>query len=162
LIATQTYEHLVNRMLVICGMKSGVTAISQRASALSRLGDYITGAVTEERQQFTFDHASRIEQLRELAVLVKREQTLINENKEQLAGFETVVRERMKEIEILQAELKKQRADTAEAMKKLREMSQEVLDSRLKIRDAILANENGERRIREMEKQIRELKAKKN
>src|SRR5262249_10474953 len=98
-----------------------------------------------------------ISRIRAQASLVKGEQDLINDSKGRLSSYDTVVKERMAEIKQLKEEYGKSRDVTADEAKKLRELAQQVLDLRLRIRDAIDANEKGEERIRQLEKQVRDL-----
>ncbi len=153
LLSTPTYDATLKRATAVCGLRAMVGAISERALAVRRIGDYVQQAMTQERQQFVYDNLSVIEQLREQANLVRGEQSVINENKDRLAGYDTVVKERQKEIEALKGDFEKMRADNAQRAGKLRDLTQQVLDLRVRIRDAIAANEQGERRLRELERQ---------
>jgi hypothetical protein len=143
-------------MLVVCGLRSTLTAVSDRTAAVRRLNDYAQNATVEERQQFVNDHNFRLTVVREMAGLVKGEQNLIAENKERLLGYETVGKERMAEIALLKEEYTQSRASTAKEVANLRDLSQQVLDLRLKIRDALEATEKSEEQIRSLEKQIRD------
>jgi hypothetical protein len=153
LVSTETFRGALQRVAVVCGLRSTMGAISERASVVRRLTDYAREAMTQERQQFVYDDLSVIELLREQASLVRAEQAVINENRERLGGYDTVVKERKKEIDLLKEDFNKMRADNAARAKKLRELSQQVLDLRVRIRDAISSNEKGEQRIRELERQ---------
>ncbi|MFO0846069.1 MAG: hypothetical protein U0797_27420 [Gemmataceae bacterium] len=157
LVQTETFnKQYFGRALVVCGLRATLGAVSERAAGLRRLNDYAQNATAQERQQFVNDHNFRVGVVRELAGLVKGEQTLINENKERLLGYDTVGKERAAEIKQLEEEYIQMRNSTAKEIATLRDLSQQVLDLRLKIRDALESTEKGEERIRALEKQIRD------
>jgi hypothetical protein len=157
LVNTKAYKDRISRMLVVCGLRSTLGAFGDRTAGLRRLHDYVQGSLAQERQQFVADHGFVVELIREQGGLVKAEQNLINENKERLTAFETIVKERIAEITQVKEEYGKARATTAAEAKKLRDLTEQVLDLRLKIRSAIEANEKGEESIRQLEKQARDL-----
>ena len=157
LVETEPYRIYVRRTYIVCGIEKGLEAISERAAVLRSLGEYAQQSSGQERLQFSFDHAAIIEQLREQAAVVREEQLRIAGNKKKLADYEQVVRLRTKEIEDLTADLAKSHAETAKEIGKLRALSENVLGLRLRIRDAIRDNERGEKRIRELERKVRDL-----
>lgn len=157
LVSSDTYKQMVNRTLVVCGLRASLGALTERIGGVRRLNDYVQNSMAQERLQFISDHAFILTQIRTQAELVRLEQTLINGSKERLVSAETVIKERKTEIEQLQGEYTKAKTATAEELKKLQDLTQQVLDLRLRIRDAIDANEKGESRIRDLEKQIRDL-----
>jgi hypothetical protein len=157
LIETEPYRMNVRRTYTVCGVEKGLEAISERAAILRELSRYVQQSFGQERLQFLFDHAAIIEQLREQAAVVRDEEIRIAGNKKKLSDYEQVVRLRTKEITDLTADLAKSRAETAKEITKLRSVSENVLGLRLRIRDAIRDNELGEKRIRELERKVRDL-----
>ncbi|MFO0930636.1 MAG: hypothetical protein U0736_27000 [Gemmataceae bacterium] len=157
LVETPTFKATVTRMYTVCGFRYSLNAIADRTAAIRRLSEYVLAAAAQERHQFMLDHAFIIDQIREQAALVQAEQRLVAENKDRLASADEVVKLRQTEIAQVEDELRQARAVTDAEIKTLREKSYEVLTLRQKIRDAITANEQGERRIRELEKQARDL-----
>ncbi len=155
LVNTKTYRDQISRMLVVCGLRATLMAITQRTSDLRRMNEYAQNSAAQEQQRFVNDHNFVISVIREQAALVKGEQMLINENKERLVGYDVVAKERKAEIAQLTEDYKQLRASTAEEAAKLRQKSQEVLELRLRIRQAIEATERGEERIRALENRIR-------
>jgi hypothetical protein len=156
LIQTEAFNQRFTRMLVVCGLRAALTAVSERGAAVRRLYDYAQNATAEERQQFVNDHNFRLSVVREMASLVKGEQQLIGENKERLLGYETVGRERAAEIAQLKEEYSQMRASTAKEVANLRDLSRQVLDLRVMIRNALETTERNEEQIRALEKQIRD------
>lgn len=157
LVETPTFRRQVARVQTVCGLRYSLNAVAQRAAEVRRLTEYVAAAQTQERQQFALDHAAIIDRVREQAALVQAEQKLIAENKERLGSADEVIKLRKAEIGLVEEDLRKARLETDEEIKKLRDKSYEVLTLRQKIRDAITANEKGEQRIRELEKQTRTL-----
>lgn len=149
--AQKKFQTQVERVIVVCGLKSTVGAISQRAGALRQLIADVQAGMISDRQQFVADHGLQLELLRAMAALVRADELILTETKESRDRFDTVVKERKKEIEAVQEDYKQKRLANGEDSKKLRDLSQEVLNLRLRIRDAITANEKGESRIRELE-----------
>jgi len=157
LIESPPYRLLIRRTYVVCGLRASLDAISERAAVLRRLGAYAQNSIAVEWQQFGFDHAAILDQLRDLAAVVREEQLKIAGNEKRLEDYSEVVRRRTKEIEDLEGELKKSRSQTTIEIDRLRETSENVLQMRERVRDAIRDNELGERRIRELEKKVRDL-----
>jgi hypothetical protein len=157
LLASEPYKQSIARMLVVSGLRTSLDVLSERIGGVRRLNDYVQNSMAQERLQFITDHAFLVEVIRGQATLVLAEQALINGSKERLVAAETVVKERKSEIEQIQGEYNKAREATDQELKKLQDLTQQVLQLRLQIRDAIDANEKGEARIRELEAQVREL-----
>lgn len=157
LIDTDPFRQQVRRTFVVCGVRAGLEAITERASVLRRLAIYVDQAAALERQQFVFDHAAILEYLREYASVSRDEQQRIDANKMKRADYEEVARVRAKEVKDHEAELTKSRTDTMDEATKLQELSEDLLKLRIKVRDALRDMAKGEQRIRELEKQIREL-----
>lgn len=157
LVETVPYRINVRRTYTVCGIEKGLEAIGERAAVLRGLGGYVEQSFGQERLRFSFDYAAIIAQLREQAAVVREEQLRIAGNKTKLADYEQVVRLRTKEIADLEMDLKKSREETAKEIGKLRVLGENVLGLRLRIRDAIRDNERGEKRIRELERQVRDL-----
>ena len=157
LLETEPYRLHIRRTYVVCGLKASLEAISERAAVLRSLSGYVQQSFGQERLQFLFDHAAIIEQLREQAAIVREEQSQIAGNQKKLSDYEQIVRLRQKELDDLSADLAKSREETTKEIAKLRDLSENVLGLRLRVRDAIRDNEFGERRIRELEQKILEL-----
>ena len=161
LAGTNNYLNLVKRMLVVCGLKAGIDAISERSVIQRQLVDYLAGTVQEERGQFGADHAYYVELLRRQAALVKAEEALRDESKRKLAAQIEQVNRRQKEVNDHVTELKELEAKTADSMTDLRKVSQQLLDQRTEARDLIRKTQESESMLRDLEQKIRELEKKK-
>jgi len=157
LVATETYKQLVRRVHVVCGLRSSLGAMNERASVLRRLSDYAADAITQEKQQFIVDHGFVVDMIREQLSLARAEFALINENKERLSAYEDAVGKRVEEIKGVKADLKKLRDETSDERKKLRVLSSQILEQRQTIRRNLADIERGEKTLRKLELMIQEL-----
>ena len=157
ILEAEPFRVYIRRTYVVCGLKASLEAISERATVLRNLSGYVQQSFGQERLQFLFDHAAIIEQLRDLAAIVREEQIQILGNENKRADYELIVRLRNEEIKELTADLVKSREETVKEIAKLRDLSENVLGLRLRVRDAIRDNEIGEKRIGELEKKVRYL-----
>jgi len=161
-------ERFLRRVYIVCGLKPSVQALTDRTAVVRRLTEYVNNSVGQERDQFVLDHTILITAVREQAALVRAEEALIKESEEKIngtpgvegTGLRAVTEARDKEIKSLTTELSESRAETARVTSQLRNASQELVELRQLIRDAIRDTSVGEKRIRELEKQIRDLDAK--
>ena len=154
---TAIYDSQVKRMLVVCGLKAGLDAISDRAVVLRKLDDYLAATVAEERYYFLADHAALVEEIRQRAALIQTELDLKAENERKLGIQEELVKKRLLDVKQHKEELEESRAETAKKVKELRELSQDLLSKRVEARDVIRDTQAAEKKIRELEKQIIEL-----
>jgi hypothetical protein len=154
---TDTYRNLVRRMLVVCGLRAGLDAIANQSIIQRNLLDYLAATIQEERYQFVADHTYYVELLRKQAALVKAEEILRDESKRKLVAQEEQVNKRQKEVDDHQAELKDLEAKTADSMKELRKVSQDLLNQRTEARDLIRKTQESEKALQELEKRIRQL-----
>jgi len=159
LVATKTFETQVRRVQVVCGLRAGIRAVSERAAVLRRLGDSVSGSIIEDREQFITDHASILESLRQQANLARSMLQLVNETQARVARQTATVEARKIEIKEVNEELDKSREETLQKVTALSKASLEVLKTRQSVRDAIRDTYRGEVRIRELEKRIRELES---
>ncbi|MFM7151339.1 MAG: hypothetical protein ACKO23_16000 [Gemmataceae bacterium] len=153
LVGTETYQQQMKRAMVVCGVRDFLGAIINRGQELRRLSDAVQEALIRERREFTMDYSFLLDMVREQANLVRLEQKMLAGSRERLAGEETVVKERMSEINQLTQELEKARTATSLELRKLKEKSQEVFDLRSRIRDVLGSTQTGEEKIRQLEKQ---------
>jgi hypothetical protein len=154
---TRTYQTWVKRMLVVCGLKNGLDAISRRAVVLRKLDDYLISTIAEERHYFLADHAALVEEIRQRLLLVRNELDLKTENERRLASQEELVKKRQTDVNKHKEELKQSRLETEKKMQELRELSQKLLDERVADRDLIRQTIESEKLIRELENKIRTL-----
>jgi hypothetical protein len=160
LLATTVYKNMFKRVMVVCGPSHALDAISDRTAVLRQLTDYMTGTLAEEQRLFISDHAILLEEVKRQASLLQKELALKAENERKLGVQEQQVKKRQRDVKQLEDELKESRAITKERTKALRELSQSLLDDRLKARDLIRLTEESEKAIRELERKIRDLERK--
>jgi hypothetical protein len=150
------FRSQLQRFYIVCGLKHGLGAISERSAVLRSMADSLTGVMSQERMQFVADHAALLETVREASYLVYLELAKKAESERKLTVEEELVKKRERDVKALTEELGESRAQTADRLKELRELSQKLLDDRVQNRDLIRKTEEAEREIRELERQIRE------
>jgi hypothetical protein len=157
LLATPSYRRYFNRAQVICGLRMIMTSMAERTGAIRRMSEYVVAAAATDLQGFLLDHDILLQQVREQAAIAKAEAALIDENKEKLAAQEGIAKLRIAELTQVRGDYKKRQDETAAERTRLNGLSRQVLDLRLQIRDAITANAENEKQIRELEKRVRDL-----
>jgi hypothetical protein len=157
LLDSAPFKQAFQRYATVVGLRASVPPVMERAAVLRQLAAAVAGSRIQEQQQFVSDHQFLIDQIRGQLALVQYQRNLIRENLEKITLSSEVVKQRQAEIKEVEAELARARETTQAEINQLRQLSNTVLQLRVKIRDAIQANEKGEVRVRELEKQIRDL-----
>jgi hypothetical protein len=155
LLDSEAYKRCLRRVYVICGLRMTLTAINDEAARLRKLAESVTTSEREEQLAFIMDNATQIEGLRERAQLVQTELARITDNQVKLTDQKELVKKRERDVKQLQDELELSRDRTAEALADLRKLSEQVREKRVELRDAILKNEEAEKKVRELEGAIR-------
>jgi hypothetical protein len=158
---TDAYRNLVKRMEVVCGIRAGLDAISERAVALRKLAADLAATVSEDRMHFVADYAALVEEIKKRADLVQAELALKAETERKFGVQQELVKRREAEIEKHKEDYQKSREQTVEKFKELQKLSDDLLKDRVKARDLIRQTRESERMIRDLEKRIIELERKK-
>jgi hypothetical protein len=159
---TDAYRNQVKRLMVVCGVRAGLQAISDQAAVQRQLIDYLAGTIQDERGTFAADHAFYVDALRKQAALLLAEIALREESKRKLTVQQEQVKKRQREVKEHQDELKELEARTADSMTQLRKISEDLLNQRTEARDLIRKTLESEKTLRELELKIREIERSKN
>jgi hypothetical protein len=157
---TSTFGNQLKRVYIVCGLRAGLGAVTDRTAVLRKLTDYVEGAILADRQQFVADHAALVEQIRYQATLVQQELASKTENERKLTLQEEQVKKRERDVKQHKEEYDKSKEQTAKKMTELKDLSGKLLEDRLKARDLIRLSLESEKTIRELERQIIELERK--
>jgi hypothetical protein len=157
LVDTKAYQYQVLRCLVVCGLKDGLDAISERTAVLRRLNDDLVTTMSEDRLLFVADHAAQLEEVKKLAALLQAELASKVESERKLAVHQELVKKRQRDVKQSEDDYKELRARTAEKAKELAKLSQTLLEDRIKARDLIRKTEESYQTLRNLENKIREL-----
>jgi hypothetical protein len=142
------------RVYVVCGIKTGLAAVSARAAALREIEAQISAAIDDERTQFLSDEFLLLEQARLLAArwreeLASIEENTLNKNKQALT-----VKSRLADVEQAEAELKAAREETETTLKQLQQLTERVRLARLRGRDLLEQLSQREQVIRQLEQKV--------
>jgi hypothetical protein len=154
-LGTQPYKTNLQRVYVVCGLRTTLAAIGEEASVLRRLAAAVARGQRQDQLTFILDNTTQIEDLRERAALLQTELERIADNNRKFTEQEALVKKRKAHVEEQETELKESRAKTADAIIELRKLSDQVREKRLELRDAIRKNEEAEKKVRELEAVIR-------
>jgi hypothetical protein len=157
LVDTKAYQSQLNRCFVVCGLKAGLDAVSERTAILRRMNDYLVGTMAEERLLFVADHATQIEEIKKRADLLQAELAQKAENERKLSVQQELVKKRQRDVKQHEEEYKEMRAQTAEKARELAKLSETLLADRIKARDLIRKTEESYQTLRNLENKIREL-----
>jgi hypothetical protein len=160
LVSTKAYQAQLQRCLVVCGLRDGLDAISERTGVLRRMNDYLVGTMSDEEQLFVADHAHQIEEIKKRAALLQMELAQKSESERKLALQQELVKKRQSHIKLLEDEYKDLRAKTAEKATELAKLSESLLEDRVKARDLIRKTEETYQVLRNLEGKLRELENK--
>jgi hypothetical protein len=156
---TQAYRQAFTRVQVVVGVPAAAAAVSRRAGQLRQMGRELSDYVLADRNAFLASQAALLEQAREGAAQLVAQLELLEKQRTQAAEQAKLVTLRRRDIKEYQTEWKESKYKTAIELKKLRESSRRLFDLRRKLRDAIITNEEAEKKIRELEEKIKELES---
>jgi hypothetical protein len=151
----------MRRMYVVCGLRVGLDAVSERTEILKQLAMLEDSAAAQERQLFLADLAFLVESARDQAAQVASEALAIADSRQKVADQMALVAKRQADVKAAKEAYADAQARTAERLGELRKMSDELLRDRLSARDKIeeLLKRNAE--IEKLEKRLRELQTNK-
>ncbi len=151
----------MRRMYVVCGLRVGLDAVSERTAILRGLAMLADSAAAQERTVFLADLAYWLEAAREQAYLVLQEERAIIDSRAKVTAQQALVSKREADVKKAKEQFDDALLKTDEQLRALRKMSGELLADRVLARDKIgeLLQKNEE--IERLEKRIRELKQKK-
>ena len=142
------------RVYVVCGIKTGLTAIASRTAALRTIEAQISTAIDDERTQFLSDEFVLLEQARRIAARWRDEQASIAENTTNLNKQAVTVKGRIADVEKAEAELKTALQVTEQALVELREVTERARQARVQARDLLGKLSERERQIRELNQKV--------
>jgi hypothetical protein len=157
LVETAAYKRAFARAQVVVGARQAVAAVSRRAGVLRQMTAELSEEMLTERNAFLNAHEGLLEQAREAAAQLAAENALLEKQKDQAAEQARLVKARQDDIASYRTELKESQAKTADELKALRKISDGLFELRLKLRDAVVGNQEAEGKIRELEAKIQEL-----
>ncbi|MFQ3593062.1 MAG: hypothetical protein SNJ82_07715 [Gemmataceae bacterium] len=152
---------LLTRVYVVCGIKTGLNAITARTTALREIEAQINSAIDDERTQFLSDEFLLLEQARMIAARWRDELASIAENTANVNKQALTVKSRQADVEQAEAELKASLQVTEATLKELQQITERVRVARIQARDLLDQLSQREQTIRQLEQkvQIAETKA---
>jgi len=103
------------------------------------------------RQGIALAHEQVVDELRARAVQLEAETAELARAQQKRSAQESLVARRQKDVENFTEDLAKARQVTAARMQELNEMNQALFDIRIRLRDALAANQEYVKQIRKME-----------
>jgi hypothetical protein len=143
----------IQRLIGVVGLRSAVTAIQEESHdlALATMTLAVQNDRGRERAQFALRNQAMVEAIREKAEVVAAETALQKRKLDQQVAHEEELRKRQRNVREIKEELDDARRKTAEQMKYLTTMTQQLYDVRIRLRDATLKNQGYEKEIRALE-----------
>jgi hypothetical protein len=157
LVETAAYAKYFNRTQVVVGARAIASAIGDRGLQVRAMLNELVSEMTQERVAFVSAHQALVALARERADNLLAEQALRDRQQVQGNVQAALVKNRQREVSDHTEELKASRARSAEELRHLRHLSDELFKLRLKYRNSIDGIQQAEQEIRGLERKIREL-----
>ena len=148
------------RVYVVCGLKYGVGAVSERAAILRQLAGVAESSAASERGTFVADLSYLVDVARDMAERKYEEADTLADNRRKLGEQKMVLAKTKGIVETVTKDLDESLLATTALMKDLRTLSADLLKDRVESRDLIGNLVDKARQIRELEKQVRDLQGK--
>jgi hypothetical protein len=145
------YRKAHERFLIVVGLKMAVAQMEEEALVLDQIGSELSLERARERNAFALSYQTLITQLQDRAADLEAHQSQLGREQKQLADQQELVKRRLQDVKRYQNDLAESRQATAERVKKVQDMSQQLYEIRLQVRDALAQNQQYVRDIRKLE-----------
>jgi hypothetical protein len=139
------------RFLNVVGVQAASQAVNDEAVLLKDIAGEVETARLRERGIFTIEHGKVVALVEEKSALLDTHNLLLDRKKKELATHEENLKKRQLDVEFYEKQLAAARKETAGHLKELRQMSDQLLQERVKLRDATQKNQQLEKDIRALE-----------
>lgn len=153
---TAAYQKAVQRLIVVCGLRHGVNALSDRTAALVPMAGEVAADTVRERTQFVLDISAWLGLARQLARHLDEEERQLRDVKDLASTQSILSKQSAADAEKALENLRASQLKTRDAFERLKSRSEALLARRQVIQEIIRETEEGENHIRYLEKLIRD------
>jgi hypothetical protein len=139
------------RFLNVVGVRAAGQAVNDEAALLKDITAEVEVARVRERGIFAVEHRKAVDQAIEKSALLETHNLLYARKKKEYALHEENLKKREIDVKTYLDQLEVARKQTAGHLQELRQMSNQLLQERVKLRDATLMNQQFEKDIRALE-----------
>jgi hypothetical protein len=139
------------RFLNVVGVRAAAGAIDDEAALLKEISDEVEATRLRERGVFAIEHRKAVDLVLEKSSVLEAHNLEYARKQKELADHEETLKARREDVKFYEDQLKTARQQTATHLKELRQMSDQLFQERVKLRDATQRNQELEKDIRALE-----------
>jgi hypothetical protein len=139
------------RFVAVVGLESAVRAINGQAQVLIPIIEELQLAAARDRGTFALAHSALLTQVEEMASRVIQANEQVNRIKQQATTQEELVKKRKVDVDQAEMDLAALRKETATRLKEIQDMSRELYNIRIAVREASIQNQERVKQIRQLE-----------
>jgi len=139
------------RFLNVVGVRAAAGAINDEADLLKEIADEAEATRLRERGVFAIEHRKAVDLVLEKSSVLEAHNLEYARKKKELDEHAEAFEKRKLDVEFYEKQLKTARQQTATHLKELRQMSDQLFQARVKLRDATQRNQELEKDIRALE-----------
>jgi hypothetical protein len=140
------------RVVKIVGVQEANREMNQQAATFARIAKELDFEIDRDRSTFAVQHQQLLSEAQARAQDVGLQEDGLKRLKAKLEAQNALVAQRQKNVADSQAELAARRKYTAEVMAIVRQITDQITQTRIEVRDASVVNQEYEKKIRELEK----------
>lgn len=139
------------RFFIVVGVKAALEAINDQANVLQGLAFESASERLRERYIFADEHRKEVDLVLEKKVEVDEQKTILAQKKKEAEDHVTSLAKRRLDVKFYEDQLAVERRKTAKHLEEMRQVSDQLLAERVKLRNKFEDNQKLEKQIRTLE-----------
>jgi hypothetical protein len=139
------------RFFIVVGVKAALEAVNEQAGILQELAFATDTEEMRQRSLFAVEHGKAVDLARDKKSEVEHHTLLLARKKKEREAHLATLENRKRDYALYEEQLAAERQNTADHLKELRKLSDQLFTGRTKLRDNTTANQQLEKDIRALE-----------